>query len=86
MIEFGDSINGNANVFEWQAVINYSKSKGIFNENHFWPQYFFTEYFGLKYMSNQGTICGLFRFKHFELEEMAINTNLYEPILVDQKE
>jgi len=86
MIEFGDEINGNANFFEWQPVINCSGSVGVLNENHYWPQVVFTEYFGFKYMSNQGTIYGWFRFKHFELAEMAINTNPNEPILVGQKE
>jgi hypothetical protein len=84
MIGPGDEINGNSGIFEWEPIILYSGSTGIVNENHYWAQGIFTPYFGFKYMTNQGTMYGWFRFKHFELAEMAINTNPNEPILVGQ--
>ena len=86
MIEHGDEINGNNDLFEWDSIINYSGGIGVFNDDHYWAQGVFTEYFGFKYISNQGTLYGWFRFKHFELAEMAINTHPNEPILVGQKE
>lgn len=86
MIAPGDEINGTGDQLEWQPIINYAGSTGIFNENHYWADGIFTRYFGFEYISAQGPLYGWFRFKHFELAEMAINTNPNESILVGQKE
>lgn len=85
MIKLGDEINGNANLFKWEPIINYSGSIEVLGENHYWAYGLFTEYFGFRHISNQGSLYGWFRFKHFELAEMAINTIPNEPILVGQK-
>lgn len=86
MIDLGDEINGNSGLFEWRPVVNYSGGTGIVSENHYWAHNVFTDYFGFKYNSDQDTQYGWFRFKHFELAEMAINITPNEPILVGQKE
>lgn len=85
MIEVGDQINGNQNIFKWEPNINYSGSTVVMNENHYWAHGLFTEYFGFKYISDQGVLYGWFRFKHFELAEMAVNTNFNKPIFVGQR-
>jgi hypothetical protein len=86
MLEPGDEINANANLFEWQPAISYMGTTGVLNEDHYWAQGIFTDYFGFKYNSDQGVLFGWLRFKHFELAEMAINTNPNAPILVGQTE
>ncbi|MFT5667294.1 MAG: hypothetical protein ACI9DK_001484 [Vicingaceae bacterium] len=86
MIEYGDEINGKERVFEWIPEVNYSGSIGVSNDSYYWPQGVFTKYFGFKLSSAQGPHFGWFRFKHFELAEMAVNLDMNEPIWVGQKE
>lgn len=86
MLKKNDEINGTRNLFNWCPKIEYAGTTPVFNDTHYWADGVFTKYFGFQFPSNQDTLYGWFSFKHFELKEIAINTNSNEPIKVGQKE